>query len=648
MTAGRNVREIVVTGANALLSLWVPGDMAFKRSSNSPRSGSTSSPRATFALLDALEYSDSHGEVIAQAQRGEILSRLVTRASVLHDSHGFDEQRESDINKTNSFTDAHLAIEGRLLALVGQGAEAGRSPGPALIQIPHRTISGLERRSAAAAKQIAKEFDAVGSGFLARQSHDFVTYFGQRALDFCSGGTLSARVIDRVHRSVLLQIGHYTAGSSARFDLGALVFGIALLQRAGRYHEPEIAEGLRIVLRCQEQDGSWPMLRTISDGGRTLFISSYEVALTLANLLLQRLGDTSPADCDEVIHAVERVVHLASIERRDAYGGGWANDRNPAVDIVEGWTTAVVVSLAVRYHHVLSLAHRLRCFARYDADSLSVAPAGLWPDLYRFERLPIKRSTIPSISLRVSDPTEEGVLAVALRDRIVMPVLQDWIDRPDKDGVSLLLPGDPGTRKTTLVKEIAKAIDWPILTLSPPVFLRGGLENFEAAAASIFHDLQLLSRVVVFFDECEEFFRKRPRGDLAAANRTVGAFITAGMLPRLQALHDSANVIFVVATNALLDELDSAATRRGRFDLKVSMLHPTKPAQERYLGTVFSERAGEDADGLMSSFQRAVRAAERPEILDRVPFSQLDRIAEHILSQGEITPDALVDIVLTE
>jgi SpoVK/Ycf46/Vps4 family AAA+-type ATPase len=85
------------------------------------------------------------------------------------------------------------------------------------------------------------------------------------------------------------------------------------------------------------------------------------------------------------------------------------------------------------------------------------------------------------------------------------------------------------------------------------------------------------------FDECEEFFRRRNLISNASertheslfANhpdiRTIGAFITSGMLPRLDALRHQHWVIFVVATNGGLNDLDDAVIREGRFDFSYEM-----------------------------------------------------------------------------
>jgi SpoVK/Ycf46/Vps4 family AAA+-type ATPase len=100
--------------------------------------------------------------------------------------------------------------------------------------------------------------------------------------------------------------------------------------------------------------------------------------------------------------------------------------------------------------------------------------------------------------------------------------------------------------------------------LSPPDFLHnGGIEGFEALADSVFDDLLRLRRVVVLFDESEGFFKTRKSNE-PLESRTTGAFITSGMLPRLQALHDNRWIVFVLATNSPLDELDEAVRRPGR------------------------------------------------------------------------------------
>ena len=87
-----------------------------------------------------------------------------------------------------------------------------------------------------------------------------------------------------------------------------------------------------------------------------------------------------------------------------------------------------------------------------------------------------------------------------------------------------------------------------------------------------------LRRVVILFDECEELFKTRDAHG-AIGSRTSGAFITAGMLPRLQLIHNNQWIIFILATNLAPDKLDSAVTRPGRFDAKMPLYRPSLQQQ---------------------------------------------------------------------
>jgi SpoVK/Ycf46/Vps4 family AAA+-type ATPase len=55
------------------------------------------------------------------------------------------------------------------------------------------------------------------------------------------------------------------------------------------------------------------------------------------------------------------------------------------------------------------------------------------------------------------------------------------------------------------------------------------------------------------------------------------------MLPRLQNLRDRRWVLFAIATNSGLGDLDPAAIRPGRFDFALELPHPGMEASRRYV-----------------------------------------------------------------
>ena len=177
-----------------------------------------------------------------------------------------------------------------------------------------------------------------------------------------------------------------------------------------------------------------------------------------------------------------------------------------------------------------------------------------------------------------------------------------------------------------------------MLVLSPPSFLWHGLEGLEARAAEIFNDLSRLCRVVILFDECEEFFKKRPK-ESVIENRTIGAFITSGMLPRLQALRDSKWTIFILATNTERDELDEAVTRLGRFDFVTKMPLPSLQAQLRYLNDkckAFDSKTQESLQKALEEYSKSKPPPKRRHT-NSLTFSVIDQLIEAVKESGAVT-----------
>ncbi|MCH7916105.1 MAG: AAA family ATPase, partial [Deltaproteobacteria bacterium] len=143
-----------------------------------------------------------------------------------------------------------------------------------------------------------------------------------------------------------------------------------------------------------------------------------------------------------------------------------------------------------------------------------------------------------------------------------------------KTQCAVMLTGPPGTRKTTLVEVIAELLRWPLVTVPASAIFEAGFDSMEARASEVFRRLNYLSGCVIFFDEFEEFFRDRGPGDSSIHDRTIAAFTTSAMLPRLQELHDQRRCLIFLATNDE-NKIDPAIKRPGRYDFRLDINHRT-------------------------------------------------------------------------
>lgn len=238
-----------------------------------------------------------------------------------------------------------------------------------------------------------------------------------------------------------------------------------------------------------------------------------------------------------------------------------------------------------------------------------------------------------------TDPTDDEKIKTQLLDKVVQPIFNSSFGRPPKSSAYCgILKGPPGTRKTSLVNSLSAALKWPMISVPASVILAHGWDQMEARAQVVFRRLGYLNRCVVFFDEFEEFFREREdntervsRSESGAGNgnvsdvasrleagarngvakpapdnRTIAAFITSAMLPRLQDLHDSRHCVVLLATNNA-DKLDEAVRRAGRFDFQVMIGHPSFLRAASYAKT--PGRTGEELGKIWVDNKKAITKA---------------------------------------
>ena len=150
--------------------------------------------------------------------------------------------------------------------------------------------------------------------------------------------------------------------------------------------------------------------------------------------------------------------------------------------------------------------------------------------------------------------------------------------RPTK---GIILEGPPGTGKTLIAKAIAGEAKVPFISTSGSDFI----EMFAGLGASRVRALWELASTnapcVIFIDEIDAVGRRRQAANSGAqmeSNQTLNA-----LLKKMDGLDGSTGIIVIGATN-LIDDLDPALLRPGRFDKKIHIGAPkTKSSREEII-----------------------------------------------------------------
>jgi hypothetical protein len=650
-----DLKHWIIRAGTAQLTFYNEGKRGFRRSTVSKKdaTSATSSARSFFALFEFRRFLREEDESIPD--RLDTALSGVAEEWFLKLPTDLDDIRSRSDNEENPFTDGHLLAAAAVVPALARALDSDQL-GNAYDEI-RQTCRNL-------ASTLAGELIAAGGGLVAPEDaivHDFITIHAVRGIDAAATGyrfsprrKLAETLRPAVHERALRQLGYHAAEVSSQFDPAELLFSAALLERfAAPDWQSLTRSAVAVVVDAQSDDGAWPTSRVVAlEAKRLLHVSSYEVGLTLAFLAARNLAHGNSDLAESSAPALAKTLGLVrSGYTEEGDYKGWSNDRTRWEGLIESWATAIVLTFLIRYRDVLIGLRQKGILERYRAKVPRRADAEIpWPDLYAALRAPGGLDVGPLA--RYSDPSPAGALVKAIRQKIAEPVADSAEERPEK--AALIFFGSPGTRKTSLVSRLAETLNWPLLTLSPPHFLGdGGLEGFEAAADRIFRDLGRLRRVVVLFDECEDFFKPRRFAETKSTDdgnendaaepvvsapspaapqpsppetRTIGAFLTAGMLPRLQALREGRWVIFILATNGPLSALDDAVIRPGRFDFAQSIEHPTLDAQQHYVDAHRQPLTGTQRKSLKGALA---------EVADKdkgkaMPFAVIDEIAGRI------------------
>lgn len=318
---------------------------------------------------------------------------------------------------------------------------------------------------------------------------------------------------------------------------------------------------LKTFFESQLDDGTWPLSRPLFHYRKfgNAYCYEYEMLTQLLkhtdlqDLLLDHLSRLSAA-AESVVNSVYRLGEGIQV---------WTSGHHPQQGRPESWVTASIYHFFHEFDRLLAEAVRRELFRYLDLP----APGPIACDSAFAEKF--LDSTI-NVKKKVRS------LRDFLWEEFVKPLAEEAPSIKNGGGfgkgipISAIFFGPPGTSKTELSKKIADFLGWPLLTIDPSYLLRNGMDGIQAEANAIFRMLVETERVVVLFDEFDEFVRERGSSDAEQFSR----LLTTAMLPKLASIHKRATLVFIIATNNIR-QFDLAIQRPGRFDRVVQIMPPT-------------------------------------------------------------------------
>ena len=611
----RDARLITARGLVGLRSLWVPERQHALRSSEEPSGTAWRYPAATAHTIIAL---------------GE--AGVLTDPSLAKEVFGSAANPWSDINLV-SLAESYVAgssDESSWVTLWTGASQHGKEKQPRkLLILPlvaqaaaHLAESGVELDTtsksnlASGAEQIQAEVAQIlrepkGGARLANAPtiRPFLLLQAVRAVEAAERiiryvglgpqapcvRELTDLLKSGLHQHLMVELANTASPTHPYQDLPGLLFAFAGLVDL----DPEVLNGpfaepvFRRVAEGQRSDGCWSEgTAIVLSSGDVLQQSSMEVALELVHLARpqEALTGVLPGYIDAVLPLSRAAANSLTYCDRTFHskcgsGGnysGWTSDRVRWPNVAEAWVTALVTRLALKSWQLERATTRQELLGSYPVVSADTSHP---------------RDTCANFIRGTADAEYRD--GVSEPDQILKPVETVWDTfvapmrplanlrnpRPEDDQRSFILAGPPGSGKTYFVRQLAKAIGWPLIGLGPGTFITHGLERIEETASKVFRDLESLENVVVLLDECDELFRDRDAAADTPGSRTILSFATASMLPKLQDLHDRGKIITILATN-FIDRIDRAIKRPGRFDRRIFFDRPDEIARQRFAESV--------------------------------------------------------------
>lgn len=146
----------------------------------------------------------------------------------------------------------------------------------------------------------------------------------------------------------------------------------------------------------------------------------------------------------------------------------------------------------------------------------------------------------------------------------------------------VLLEGAPGTGKTLIARATAGEAGVPFFSASASEFIEMIVGVGASRVRELFAEARKIAPIIIFIDEIDTIGRSRSsskaRGSNSEQEQTLNQILT-----EMDGFTGTEGIVVIAATNRS-DVLDSALTRAGRFDRKITVSAPDLQGRAQILG----------------------------------------------------------------
>ena len=190
-------------------------------------------------------------------------------------------------------------------------------------------------------------------------------------------------------------------------------------------------------------------------------------------------------------------------------------------------------------------------------------------------------------NIRTPRYTFADVVGMTETKRHLLAAAKDITERPGAARNGVLLFGEPGNGKSVFAEALAGELKLPFFSIAYGDIASKWVNETPQKVMAAFQAARQLGVGVFFVDEIDSFLKARDDGA-----HHMDQDLTNVMLTEIVALRGS-GIILIAATN-MLDRLDGAGIREGRFDYKIEIPAPDLQARQAILRRSIGDHLGFD------------------------------------------------------